>query len=139
MGDRAAHEPEADAIRALEAHSLQGGGRAVPGGREVLGEDHVGSALPHAELVVHRAGGAVQIGTGDRVKDDFGGRGDRASDWPEWAHPAADAEVEGQRAANHECVAAGRGGERPSERGDSAHGHSLRAGSGHNGIHGGER
>ena len=53
---------------------------------------------------------------GDHIEHRLGRRGDRAHDRPERPHAAADAEVERQRAANGEQVAAGAGGRQRRER-----------------------
>ena len=77
VGDRAAGEPEIDAVRSGEAHRLDGGGhQPTPHGRAVRSEHHVAAAFEYQDLLGDRAGLPAQVRFGQDVEDDFARGGD---------------------------------------------------------------
>ena len=110
--DGATDEAEGDAMGALEADGLDRRGGTSAHGGEVGSEHHVGAALEHFQFVLHRARRTVEVGVGDHIEDGVWGSGDGAVDRSERANSAAQVEVERQRTAHEQRVAADGCGER---------------------------
>lgn len=91
----------------------------------MCGQHKVGAALEHLELVVHRPWGAPEVRRGDHVEHGLCWRRDRARDRSERPDPAAEIEIDRERAADDQQVAAGRGGNYGHQSGDSTHGRSV--------------
>lgn len=105
--DGTADEPERDAMRAIEADGLNGCCGESSDNGEVGSKHHVAAAFEHFQLVAKRARGTVKVGAGDDIEDGVRRRGNRAADRPERANAASQVEVERERAACKERVAAG--------------------------------
>jgi hypothetical protein len=97
---RAANEPERDAVRALEADGLERGRDEAADLGEVLGEHHVGAPLDNAEFGLKRARRPLEVRRRDHLEHDLRRRFDLPAQRPQRTQGPADAQVDGERAAD---------------------------------------